>query len=50
MLNTMTFTLLGLTVDYSQADLDEGLSNGMVVEVEGWFQSFLIDAERVRSV
>ncbi len=48
--NTMTFTLLGLTVDYSQADLDEGLSNGMVVEVEGWFQSFLIDAERVRSV
>lgn len=43
-----TFDILGMTVDYSNADLDESLFNGMTAEVEGIFQNFSINADRVR--
>jgi len=45
----MTFDVLGVTVDYSNADVEDSLADGMTVEVEGWFQSFTIDAEQVRA-
>jgi len=37
--NDQTFELLGLTVDYSNADLDSPLENGVNVEVDGWYAS-----------
>jgi Ca2+-binding RTX toxin-like protein len=46
--NSQTFEILGLIVDYSGADLDGPLSDGISVQVEGWFSNFSIVAERVR--
>ncbi len=43
-----TFTILGFTVGYSNADVETGLANGAVISVEGWFANAVIAAERIR--
>ena len=43
-----TFTLLGFTVDFSGAEVDDAFEMGDTVEVEGWFANDLITAEEVK--
>lgn len=43
-----TFELLGIRIDYSQAEVVQSFGNGSIVEVEGWYQDNLLRAERVR--
>lgn len=43
-----TFSILGLTVDYSSARLDVGINDGAIVRLEGNLAAGIITAERVR--
>ncbi len=46
--NAQTFSFLGLTINYSGAEIEGSLANGNSVDVEGFFENFVIDAHRIR--
>jgi hypothetical protein len=43
-----TFDILGIRVRYGSAELRSNPTNGLEVEVQGWFTNLSIDAEEVR--
>jgi Ca2+-binding RTX toxin-like protein len=46
--SSQTFDLLGIRISYAGAEIVNPFSNGTVVEVEGFYASQLVTAERIR--
>ena len=46
--STQTFDLLGIRISYAGAEVVNPFTNGTVVEVEGFYASQLVTAERIR--